>query len=313
MRHFRQPDPPAFTTAAAGMLVFTLLCAAPTVAKPTATTALPRSATESATASPSWTGPDGGALRFSDDEEALRFLRDARIVEIGVELDGSTRPRLVLLELDGVRAHAIFRHVEKRQRRLVLENGEVLNHFRDRYLGEVAAFELDRLLGLRVVPPTVVRVVGDREGSLQLWIEDSFSILQRREASREPPDRDAYNRQIREMSVFDNLINNVDRNQTNAIIDGDWRLWLIDHTRAFLRGSELYDPDRVVWVSETLWQRLRSVSDDRIRSTLEPYLSRTEIRDLLERRRRLVALIDHRILAAGGEAEVVFDGRERTR
>jgi hypothetical protein len=33
------------------------------------------------------------------------------------------------------------------------------------------------------------------------------------------------------MRAFDQLIYNTDRNLGNLLIDGDWRIWMIDHTR----------------------------------------------------------------------------------
>ena len=44
------------------------------------------------------------------------------------------------------------------------------------------------------------------------------------------------------MQLFDQLISNVDRNQGNIVYTKDWRLWLIDHTRAFRKNTELEDP-----------------------------------------------------------------------
>jgi hypothetical protein len=35
------------------------------------------------------------------------------------------------------------------------------------------------------------------------------------------------------MRVFDQLIYNTDRNTGNVLYDTGWRLWGIDHTRAF--------------------------------------------------------------------------------
>lgn len=309
----RQPQP---IVLAAGLVLIIALVSpvGPSLASSDSTTAraaLRRTEETETTAatgrsSPVWLGLDGQPLPWSSDAEALAFLRAARVVEIGPELDGTTRPHLVLLEFGGVRAHAIFRDVERSERRYVLSSGEVLNHFRDSYVSEVAAFVLDRLLELNAVPPAVIRTIDGTRGSAQLWIENSFSILDRRESGREPPDWDAYNHQVRQMTVFDNLINNVDRNQTNAVIDPGWKIWYIDHTRAFLRGRDLYDPERVVRVGRRLWRRLQEVSDEEIREVLEPLLDRPEIRDLLVRRRRLVEHIRARLQSAG-EEDVLFD------
>ena len=41
------------------------------------------------------------------------------------------------------------------------------------------------------------------------------------------------------MKVWDELIQNKDRNAGNIIWTSDWSMWLIDHTRAFRLGKEL--------------------------------------------------------------------------
>ena len=39
--------------------------------------------------------------------------------------------------------------------------------------------------------------------------------------------------QLQVVRVFDELIQNRDRNQGNILWTSDWKMWLIDHTRAF--------------------------------------------------------------------------------
>ena len=42
--------------------------------------------------------------------------------------------------------------------------------------------------------------------------------------------------------LFDQLIFNTDRNLGNLLIDKSWRLWMIDHTRAFKTFTEPKSP-----------------------------------------------------------------------
>ena len=48
-----------------------------------------------------------------------------------------------------------------------------------------------------------------------------------------------WNAQLHILRVFDELIANTDRNQGNMLIDSRWKLWLIDHSRAFRTSSDL--------------------------------------------------------------------------
>ena len=41
------------------------------------------------------------------------------------------------------------------------------------------------------------------------------------------------------MRLFDSLIFNDDRNPGNYLFDADWKLWMIDHSRAFQMRREL--------------------------------------------------------------------------
>ena len=56
------------------------------------------------------------------------------------------------------------------------------------------------------------------------------------------PDAEAWNRQMYIVRVFDELIFNFDRNLGNLVIDRDWRIWMIDHTRAFKIFKEIKAP-----------------------------------------------------------------------
>jgi hypothetical protein len=251
-------------------------------------------------------GAGGVPLPFGDDDEIEAFLADAEVLSIEEIPVGVTRPKKVELELGGVRAAGAWRTVDISKRQERLRDGTVINNFRDSYRGEIAAYRLARLLGIDAVPPVVFRRIRGEDGSLQLWIETAMTQRQRVRRGVQPPDRIAYKQQLRTMTLFDNLIANLDRNQGNSLIDHHWKVWFIDHTRAFFRGRKLHAPDEVVWVERGVWRRLREVSDGEIRAALEDAIGKHEINALLERRRRLVELVRQRI-GSEGEERVVFE------
>ena len=41
------------------------------------------------------------------------------------------------------------------------------------------------------------------------------------------------------MKMFDNFICNKDRNAGNLLVDDDWNLYLIDHSRAFITDKDM--------------------------------------------------------------------------
>ena len=60
----------------------------------------------------------------------------------------------------------------------------------------------------------------------------------RLEEKREPPVEQQWKKQLQMMNVFDALVYNTDRNRGNMLITPDWKLWMIDHTRAFRRHAD---------------------------------------------------------------------------
>ena len=129
---------------------------------------------------------------------------------------------------------------------------------------------------------------------------------ERREEKIDPPDRLRFRRQFYDMRVFDNLVNNTDRNSGNILFDADWKLWMIDHTRSFARGKELPAPQELIGCSRPLFAAIKALDEDVVTERLRPYLPVAEVKALLERRRRLIAALDQRI-ARLGEELVLFN------
>ncbi len=266
----------------------------------------PLPATDSARGEgPPLRGPDGLVLPFRDTAEALEFLRTADIVSAKPIAKGINKPLKVLLDKDGLRAHAVFRRVNARLSSYRPPGSTRVSSFRDSCFFEPAAYELGRLLGVDNIPPVVERRYDGRSGTIQLWIENAFDEEARLERGLNPPHPELWRRQRIKRLVFDALIHNIDRNRGNVLYDPDWNVWLIDHTRSFIAENDLATRDKIRRCDRDLWQRLRTVDRQAVAARLEPYLTWPEMRSLMIRWQKLVEHIED-LIAEHGESSVLF-------
>lgn len=180
--------------------------------------------------------------------------------------------------------------------------------FRDSYAFNIAGYRLARLLGMDNVPISVHRTVDGKRSAVTWWIDDVMMDERERLAKKvEAPDPQRVARQLLLMRVFDELIQNRDRNQGNILWTKDWRLWLIDHTRAFRTSKDLLRPEQLTRVEAGWLARVRGLT----RQTLEESflhdgtLSRDQVEALLARRDRIVQHFEKRA-ATIGERAVYF-------
>ena len=255
-----------------------------------------------------WLGADKAPLPFQSAEEMLAFLRTAQEISSKPLSVGITKAKRLHLSKGGIEARAVFHDIDRNEQEVKrLVNDNVVMYLRDSFLSQAAAYEMSRMLGMKNVPPTVLRQSKGERGSAQLWIENAMTELMRVEQELEPPDNNLWNQYYADMHVFDNLINNIDRNQGNMLVDSSWNLWLIDHTRSFGRDKALPYPEIVARCSRGLWNGIRSDWNDAdVEERMAPFMMPIEIEALLSRRQKLVELIEKRI-AESGEKMVLFD------
>ncbi len=178
-----------------------------------------------------------------DQAAAREFLLKGKIVSIKTLSTGVTRPRRVTLT-DGTLTHdAVFQIVDESKAIERFPTGRVELDFRDSWHFNIAAFELARAIGLEgMVPPCVERVIQSERGSLCWWVIWKWDEKMRVEQKLRPPDTVDWQRQWDVMRVFRELVDDTDRNQTNMLITEDWRVWMVDFSRAFRKTKELRAP-----------------------------------------------------------------------
>ncbi len=232
---------------------------------------------------------------WPDREEIEHFLKKAEVTARKKIGTGVTNPEKVTLELDGAVRQAVFKKIDE--------------NF-DNWRNEVAAYKLDKLLGIGMVPPTVERSVGGRGGCLQLWVTGSTMD----EYDGSFPDIERWRDQVSVMWLFDDLIANVDRHLNNAMVSPGHRLMLIDHSRSFRDGEELrndlntkvngtnvrlwggeYDGNRVRFPTRyprSLIERLRSLTDKEIKNAIDRYVWGWRQKLVVERRKLILGRVE---------------------
>ena len=93
-----------------------------------------------------------------------------------------------------------------------------------------------------MMPVTVHRTWDGHEGTITWWIDDAFDERTRLKEKRQPPNALAWSHQMHKMRVFAALVGDSDRNLGNVLITEDWKLWMIDFTRAFRLWPDLKRP-----------------------------------------------------------------------
>jgi len=116
--------------------------------------------------------------------------------------------------------------------------------------------------------------------------------LERLKKKIQPPDSDFWARQVHVLRVFDQLIYNTDRNMGNLVIDKQWRIWLIDHSRSFRIMTDLQNPKGLERCDRGLLAKLKDLKAEDLTKELGAYLNNMEIRGILARRDKIVQLFE---------------------
>lgn len=239
-------------------------------------------------------------------EATEQFLLTARIVKAREIGRGVTRPiRLTLT--DGTLTHdAAFTSIDERKTVATFERGGMELNFVDSYHYNIAAYQLADLLGLGgMIPVTVEREWNGRRGSLSWWVETQLDEGERLKRKIRAPDVEEWNRQMYRGRVFSQLVYDTDRNLGNVLITPDWKVVMIDFTRAFRLWRQIKNPGDLARCDRRLLERLRALTYDQVAQATRPHLGRLEIEALLVRRDLIVQHFE-RLIAEKGEAAVLY-------
>jgi len=252
--------------------------------------------------------------QFTSEELAERekweeFLKTAEIIDQKQQesREAVTKPWDLTLEKDGITRKALWKNAEGRM-------GGVVENWR----WEIAAYRLDKLLGLNMISPTVEKKFRGERGSCQLWVDYWIKAKHKNEQNIKVLSYKvfSYNRANYLRWAFDNLIANEDRHSGNIFITKDWRIILPDHSRSFRTTKKftknlIYTekhkegPKIMKELPRAFVEKLKSLNFEIIRDTVGEYLTEKEINAVLLRRDLILEYVDERIKKLG-EDKVLY-------
>ncbi|MEP1743005.1 MAG: metallophosphoesterase [Kangiellaceae bacterium] len=223
------------------------------------------------------------------DSQVEEFVEKASIEKIGTTKEGKTKPYKVKLTLGSKSIYGIFKYYDSTRSPKNASNRKK-RYETDRYQHEIAAYKLDRRLGIGLVPVTVFRKFNGREGIIQIWVNDLISELEMTEKNIPYDGYCDFKSQDNFLNAFDYLIANRDRNQSNVLFTkSDMQIWFIDHSRAFgiksKRPRNLKGKD--IKISSRFKAELKQLNINNLQ-ILKPWLKERQIYAILKRRDKML-------------------------
>jgi hypothetical protein len=233
------------------------------------------------------------SIRWTGHEaEIEQYMATAKVTKMEAVPIGVTKPQRAYLEPGGPAERFAFKALRPGYSKGFMES----------YKSEIAAYKLDRMLEMHMVPPIVERKVDGVTGAAILWVDNvtGWSVAK-------PPQgpEPMWSRQLTRMKMFDLLIANIDRNQGNLIYDADWHLILIDHSRAFIDKKDLKGIAALGRVDRQLWEKMQALTMEDLDRGLEKWVGEKEKKALLLRR-DLMAKAIQQLVARSGEKFVFY-------
>jgi hypothetical protein len=220
------------------------------------------------------------------EDEIEKFLVEGKIEKMEAVPIGVTKPQRAVLEPGGPVSRFAWKQLTPGYSQGYMES----------YKAEIAAYKLDRMLDLHMVPPIVERTIEGKKGAAVFWIENTKSW-----DVKSPPQgpEPKWSINLTRMKMFDQLIANIDRNQGNLIYDDDWHLFLIDHSRAFTTRKDLKGMATLGRVDRELWTKMEGLTLDQLNQGLGDWVGEKEKKALLLRRDKMAQQIKQMVAKRG--------------
>jgi hypothetical protein len=240
------------------------------------------------------------------------FLMTAEIVKSEPIGEGVTKPWKLYLKKGDIETKAAWKNPSGKD-----------GGINDSWKAEIAAYRMDKLIGLNSVPPVVEREFKGKAGCLSLWAESKTNYLKLMESGTGiPPEAiERTDRMKYICRLWDCLIANADRTQENILLTEDWRTIIFDHSRAFqsdrkfvrqlvfgANGIFKLDDGRPMLfrrVPRTMVEKIKGLNAAVLKQAVGPYLTDKEIEGVVSRIPLIMKEIED-MIKQNGENNVLY-------
>ena len=244
-------------------------------------------------------------------EQQKDFLKNAKVIRTRDTSKGVTAPKRLTLN-DGTITHdAVFQAVDEKKMVAQLggagrQSSTELN-FVDSYRYNLAAYAVAGLIGLdHMMPPYVERRWNGQTGSIGWWVTTLMDEGERLKKKIQPPKPMDWNYQMYRMRVFAALLRDTDRNLGNVLITPEWKIMMIDFTRAFRLQPDLLHPKDLNRLDRAVFSKLEALDRQAVKKAVGDWLTNGEVDAMMQRRDLLVAHFK-KLIAEVGEDKVLYN------
>ena len=159
------------------------------------------------------------------------------------------------------------------------------------FVPELAAYRLDRMLGLDMVPVTVHREISGQQGTLQFVPAMTLSERERVADGKGSGVPCSLGRQRSAMYVYDALIHNPVRTPLSMLYSPDnWQLMLVNHENSFSTKKDrpTYLKNIELTIGDQWRTALLEIDDERLQAELGDVLDKRRLKALAKRRDALI-------------------------
>ena len=243
------------------------------------------------------------------EQQKIDFMQHAKVINSKHAKKGTSNAWDLTLS-DGTVTHlASFQPIHETKPFMQFADGRTEINFKDFWEYNIAAYRIAKLLGLDdMVPVYTERKWSGMVGSISWYVADEqFDEADRHKQNIPVPAAlvGGYNKQMYKVRLMTQLFYDTDPNLTNVLVTKEWKIWRIDFSRAFRTYDKLADPKDLVQIDRQLLAKLRALTTEQVADATKPYLNKSEVKALMARRDKIVALFD-KMIAEKGENQVLY-------